>query len=82
MSAQPLWTPDPERVQRARLTEFSARVSRTYGVDVTAYAGQRVRFGFYHTTDNDSGTNSGWFVDDLQVVTVSSGGLRKRLLAS
>ena len=38
MSAQPLWAPDAARVRGARLTEFSNRVSRKYGLDLTGYA--------------------------------------------
>ena len=40
-------------------------------VDVTAYAGQRVRFGFYHDPNNDGYNHHGWFIDELEVVTVS-----------
>ena len=40
-------------------------------MDVSAYAGQRVRIGFYHYTNNDGALGFGWFIDELQVVTVS-----------
>ena len=34
-------------------------------VDVTAFAGQRVRVGFLHQSDGGSGVGPGWFVDDI-----------------
>ena len=41
-------------------------------VDITAYAGQKVRIAFYHTADRPryTGTNesSGWYVDGVTVV--------------
>ena len=42
-------------------------------VDLSAYAGQRVRIGFYHTEDYEdkSGTwstarSAGWYIDDVR----------------
>ena len=45
-------------------------------VDVSAYAGERVRIGFYHQALDYAGgvqgtdVSSGWYIDDVQVVTV------------
>ena len=39
-------------------------------VDVTAYAGERVRFGFVHNSNDDGYIHHGWFIDELEVVTV------------
>ena len=36
-------------------------------VDLTAYAGMRVRVGFYHSSDEQD-TDSGWYIDDVSVV--------------
>ncbi|BBO84834.1 hypothetical protein DSCO28_54000 [Desulfosarcina ovata subsp. sediminis] len=37
-------------------------------LELTAYAGQKVRIAFYHTSDEqDQGT--GWYIDDVQIVT-------------
>jgi hypothetical protein len=36
-------------------------------VDITAYAGKKVRIGFYHTADHYS-TGAGWYVDDIAVI--------------
>ena len=36
-------------------------------VDLTAYAGERVRIGFFHNADNTS-VFPGWYVDDLSFV--------------
>lgn len=37
-------------------------------IDITAYAGKKVRIGFWHYTDNDSGIGAGWFIDDLEII--------------
>jgi hypothetical protein len=41
-------------------------------IDITAYAGKRVRLGFYHTAScywsNCSDTSTGWFIDDIEIV--------------
>jgi len=41
-------------------------------VDFTAYAGEIVRLGFYHTADcyysSCSDTSTGWYIDDVEVV--------------
>ena len=36
-------------------------------VDITAYAGQKVRIGFYHTVDH-AYAGAGWYVDDIAVI--------------
>ena len=41
-------------------------------VDLTAYAGKRVRIGFYHTAFCDGGfcndESTGWYIDDISIV--------------
>jgi len=41
-------------------------------VDLTPYAGQTIKIGFYHTADRDSwghvSESSGWYIDDIEVV--------------
>ena len=40
-------------------------------VDLTAYAGQKIRIAFYHTESRDSNTSSvstGWYIDNVQIV--------------
>jgi bacillopeptidase F (M6 metalloprotease family) len=38
-------------------------------VDLTAYAGQTVRIGFFHTTDEFTNfVGAGWYIDDVSVV--------------
>ena len=39
-------------------------------VDLTAYAGQKVRIAFFHSADASFGQSSGWFIDDIQVITL------------
>ena len=36
-------------------------------VDITAYAGQKVRIAFYHIADGYA-TYSGWYIDDIEVI--------------
>jgi len=36
------------------------------GVDISAYAGQRVRIAFFHVADGST-TRSGWYVDDIEI---------------
>ncbi len=48
------------------ITRYSAVWSRK-AVDITAYAGQKVRIVFYHTADPYS-TGTGWYVDDIAVI--------------
>jgi bacillopeptidase F (M6 metalloprotease family) len=41
-------------------------------VDLTAYAGKRVRIGFYHSATRDAyntpSESTGWYIDDIQLV--------------
>ncbi len=46
------------------------------GVDLTAYAGNRVRIAFYHTARGDNSypdycgaSSSGWYIDDIKIIT-------------
>ena len=40
------------------------------GEPVLAYAGETVRIGFLHTTDNSGfSISTGWYIDDLTVVS-------------
>jgi len=36
-------------------------------VDLTAYAGERIRFGFSHVAA-PSGESTGWYIDDIEIV--------------
>ncbi|MBW2663913.1 MAG: choice-of-anchor J domain-containing protein, partial [Deltaproteobacteria bacterium] len=45
------------------------------GVDLTAYAGNRVRIAFYHTARGDNSypdycgaSSSGWYIDDIEII--------------
>jgi bacillopeptidase F (M6 metalloprotease family) len=37
-------------------------------IDLTEYAGEMVRIAFYHYTNNDIYTSSGWSIDNIQVI--------------
>ena len=39
------------------------------GVDLTAYAGKTVRFAFYHFSSFPHGVSTGWYIDDIEIVT-------------
>jgi bacillopeptidase F (M6 metalloprotease family) len=39
-------------------------------VDLTEYAGKKVRIAFFHTTNNDSSASYGWYVDNVKVIKV------------
>jgi len=34
-------------------------------VDLSAYQGQQVRLGFYHTANSDASVGAGWYLDDM-----------------
>jgi hypothetical protein len=36
-------------------------------IDLTAYAGQKVKIAFYHTDNGDLSTSSGWYVDNIRI---------------
>jgi RHS repeat-associated protein len=36
-------------------------------VDLTAYQGQQVRLGFYHTANSDASVGAGWYLDDVSL---------------
>jgi hypothetical protein len=48
-------------------TEGHASNWSLVGVDLTAYAGQRVQIAFYHTAE-DIFTSSGWYIDDVEIL--------------
>ena len=39
-------------------------------LDVSAYAGKKVRIGFYHTDDNDRYLGAGWYIDDIALIKI------------
>jgi GH25 family lysozyme M1 (1,4-beta-N-acetylmuramidase) len=57
-------------------TELTAPISGNTGgswtlrfVDLTEYDGQTVQIAFRFVSNNDGGTDAGWYVDDLSLVT-------------
>jgi len=50
---------------------FGANLSSIWSpvsIDITEYAGKKVRVAFYHYTNNDSSSSWGWYIDDIQVI--------------
>ena len=41
-------------------------------VDLTAYQGQQVRLGFYHTANSDGSVGAGWYLDNVESFPPSS----------
>jgi hypothetical protein len=37
-------------------------------IDLTAYAGEKVKIAFFHTDNGDTGVRSGWYVDDVVIL--------------
>jgi hypothetical protein len=66
---------DPDASSWSTWTSIGAAVNTRSGVwsrkavDLTAYAGQRVRLAFLHNSDYYSG--AGWYVDSVQIVQLS-----------
>jgi hypothetical protein len=46
-------------------------------VDLTDYAGKRVRIAFYHTANGDSSVSTGWYLDDIEIVVYTPGRVTK-----
>ncbi len=39
-------------------------------IDISAYAGKKVRFSFFHTADSNGHTHYGWYIDDIEIVKI------------
>ncbi|MCJ7603869.1 MAG: choice-of-anchor J domain-containing protein, partial [Desulfobulbaceae bacterium] len=47
---------------------YSSAVWSPKSIDISAYAGKKVRIAFYHYTHDDSGVGAGWYVDDVEII--------------
>ena len=60
------WKPEPED----GLIENSNGEWTPYDVGLTDYAGRRIRFALYHTSDSNY-RSSGWYVDFVQIIVTT-----------
>ncbi|MBU0908268.1 MAG: immune inhibitor A, partial [Proteobacteria bacterium] len=47
---------------------YSSEVWSPMNIDISAYAGKKVRIAFYHYTNNDSYVGVGWYVDQVEII--------------
>lgn len=60
-----LWGPWQDLTITSKAELYSPMWTRA-AAELTGYAGETVRIAFVHTEDNDTGLDTGWFVDDLE----------------
>ena len=46
---------------------YSSAVWSPKSLDVSTYAGKKVRIGFLHTDDNNTYLGAGWYIDDIRL---------------
>ncbi|MCJ7602159.1 MAG: immune inhibitor A, partial [Desulfobulbaceae bacterium] len=46
---------------------YSSVVWSPKSIDISAYAGKKVRIAFYHYTHDDSGVGPGWYIDHIRI---------------
>lgn len=56
-----------------RMSSSSGAWTRT-AVDLTAYAGELVRIGFFHAGANAFSSGAGWYVDEIEISGTADGG--------
>ena len=47
---------------------FASQVWSLKSIDISQYAGQKVRFAFLHMADSDGNRSAGWYIDDVSIV--------------
>ncbi len=55
----------------ARFTGGSSAVWSPFNIDITRFAGKKMRIGFYHYQEDDSHVRDGWYIDNIRITPQS-----------